>query len=148
MPKTQSSRETVWATENPLERAGYEAILAQDPNNIEAEKGLEAGIYDKITFVAKKTINDVYHLYKVENGVPKLIASTSSSVYKRTFEHYRFYKGSVAPIEEKLGITFAGYLAGEEFDSTKIQSYFEKQSMQQVYARKVKDIEQYYDLLW
>lgn len=140
---------TLDSTNSELERVGYRKQLEQDPNNEEARKALATGTYTKTTFIAKKTINDVYHVYKVENGVPKLLNSTSPSVYTRTFESYRFLSGTKVPIEKKTGIIFnKDHLAGDVFDSTKMDSYFEKQSTQELYARKVKDVKQYYDLLW
>ncbi len=140
---------TLDSTNNELEKVGYRMQLEQDPNNEEARKALATGTYSKTTYTAKKTINDVYHVYKVENGVPKLLDSTSPSVYTRTFEQYRFITGSKVPIEKKTGITFdKDHLAGDEFDSTKMDTYFEEQSIQQLYARKVKDIKQYYEFLW
>lgn len=144
----QSDRKTIWATENPLERAGYEALLQDDPDNIEAQKGLESGTYDTVTYTAKQNVNDVYHIYKVENEVPKLLYSTAPNIYKKEFVKYRLYRGSAAPIEKEFGIRFAGIEAGEDFDSTKIESYFKKYSPQQIYARMIKDIKPFYDFLW
>ena len=140
---------TLDSTNNELERIGYRKQLEQDPNNMEAKKALATGTYSKTTFTAKKTINDVYHVYKIENGKPKLLGSTNPSVYIRTFETYRFLSGSKVPIEKKTGIIFnKDNLSGDVFDSTKMDSYFEEQSLQELYARKVKDIKQYYDFLW
>ncbi len=145
----KQDKTTLDSADSELERVGYRMQLEQDPNNEEARKALATGTYVKYTFTAKKTINDVYHVYKVENGVPKLLDSTSPSVYTRTFEQYRFITGSKVPIEKKTGITFdKDHLAGDEFDSTKMDTYFEKQSTQELYARKVKDIKQYYGFLW
>lgn len=140
---------TVDSTENALEKSLRETQLKQDPNNMEARNALAEGTYVEVKTTLKKTVNDIYHIYKVVDGKPTLLYSTKASVATKTFRQVKFISGSKAPVELKADVTFTnGNIAGDAFVPNKKEQYFSEQSMTTIYARAVKDIAPYYDLLW
>ena len=147
---TATSKEiTVDSTENALEKSLRQTQLQQDPNNMEARNALAEGTYVEIKTTLKKTVNDIYHIYKVVDGKPTLLHSTKAYVATKTFRQVKFISGAKAPVELKADVTFTnGNIAGDTFKLNKKEQYFPEQSMTTVYARSIKDITPYYDLLW
>ncbi|MDY0289312.1 MAG: hypothetical protein RBR15_10850 [Sphaerochaeta sp.] len=145
-----SNEITVDSTANALERSLRETQLKQDPNNMEARNALATGTYKKVTVTLKQTANNIYHVYKIENGKPRLLASTNASVYTKTFDQIKFISGSKAPIELKTGMTFnKGDMGGDEFEYNQQSSYFTKHTLTTLYGRALKNnIGGFYELLW
>lgn len=146
---TTSKDITVDSTSSAVERSLRETQLQQDPNNMEARNALAKGTYKEIKITLTMSVNDIYHVYKVENGKPVLKASTNARVSKKTFDQIKFISGSKAPIELKTGISFTrGDMGGDEFEPNKSTSYFTEPSLNAMYGRKIRKLTQFYDLLW
>ena len=141
---------TVDSTANAVERSLRETQLKQDPNNMEARNALAKGTYKEITVTLTQTANNIYHVYKIENGKPRLLASTKASVYTKKFNQMKFVSGSRVPIELKTGMTFnKGDMGGDEFNYNQQSSYFTKHTLNTLYGRALKNnIKGFYDLLW
>ncbi len=147
---TTSKEITVDSADDEVQRALYRTLLEQDPDNLEAKNALAKGVYVKLESVAKQTINEIYHVYKVENGTPKLLHSTNLTVNTKTFEQIKFVSGSKAPVEKQEGVTFTNSnIAGEPFNSGKLHSYFNDISISTLYQRAVlNSMTPYYNYLW
>jgi len=139
---------TVNSTSDKTEQALYEISLKQNPDDDEAKKALETGTYRQTITTVSRTINDVYNIYKVNNGIKEKITSTSKSVKKNELEEIEYISGSKDAIFIQTGASFekSNYW-GDKFNYSDIENYFSSISIKSLYNGYFNNMESYFYLL-
>jgi hypothetical protein len=134
-----------------VEFSASEQILAKtaielDPDDEESKLYLQKGTYKTVSTDAVQTINNVYHLYKIEDGTPRLLGSTSPIRKSAVFQQKIFVSGSKEVIEKKTSISFGSRdVIGDTFEPNRIESYFDdRPSLGDLYKKTVDDLKPYF----
>ncbi len=139
---------SVNSTSSKTEQALYEMSLKQNPNDEEALKALKTGTYKQTLTTVSRTVNDVYHIYKVNNGVKEKLTSSSKSVKNIELEEIQYISGSKDAIFIQTGASFekSNYW-GDRFNHSDIESYFSSISIKGLYNGYFNSMKSYFDLL-
>lgn len=144
---TESGNITVDSTENAVQKSLYETALAQDPYDMEAQQALETGTYREATTIVSRSINDVYHIYKMENGNKTEIDTTPSTYSEVELTSVQYISGSKYPIELKTGASFTnGDFWGEKFSYSEIENYFSQKTIDDLYNYYFNHLDEYFSL--
>lgn len=145
--KTTSDNISVNLTNNAAEEALYKLTLQQDPNNKEALKALESGTYKETITTVSRKVNNIYHIYKVNNGSKEKIDSTSEDIDKKELKEIQYISGSKEAIVDKTDANFVnGNTWGERFNYSNIENYFKPISNKSLYNSYINNLESYFFL--
>lgn len=134
-------------TKDRAEQVLYETALKQNPNDEDAKKALESGTYKETITTVQRSVNDIYHIYKVNNGKKEKIKSTELSIDKVELKEIQYISGSKEAIKNKTRATFdTSNYWGERFNYSSIKEYFNPISVSQLYNSYFRSIKSYFSL--